>query len=138
MREPDNAFVADFLGTDRGIKRLSLIPISAVELDPGPVVERTSTVDEARAVMDRYEIDWAAIADDSGLLGWFSAKDLADAGSVATVEVRLFLTKLDIEDSLKEALDAVISSHTSVAAVFDGDRYLGMLTVDTISQEIVQ
>jgi osmoprotectant transport system ATP-binding protein len=138
LREPANAFVADFLGTDRGIKRLSLIPISAVELDRGPIVERTSSVDDARAIMDRYEIDWAAIADETGLLGWFSAKDLADAGSVATVEVRPFLTKLDIGDSLKEALDAVISSHTSVAAVFDGDHYLGMLTVDTISQEIVQ
>jgi len=138
LREPANAFVADFLGTDRGIKRLSLIPIAAVELDRGPVVERTSTVGEARAVMDRYEIDWAAIADDAGLLGWFSAKDLAGAGSVATVEVRPFLTKLDITDSLKEALDAVVSSHTSVAAVFDADRYVGMLTIDAISQEIVQ
>ena len=39
--------------------------------------------------------------------------------------------------SLREALDAVITSHTAVAAVFDGDRYLGMATVQEISREIL-
>ena len=36
----------------------------------------------------------------------------------------------------EEALDVVVSSRTSVAAVFDGDRYLGMLTADAIGDEI--
>ena len=49
-----------------------------------------------------------------------------------------FKTSLSVDASLKEALDAVVSSHTRVAAVFDGDRYLGMLTAERISEEIVQ
>ena len=47
-------------------------------------------------------------------------------------------TTLAPTDSLKEALDAVVTSHTSVAAVVDGRRYLGMLTMDEISEEIIQ
>jgi predicted transcriptional regulator len=49
-----------------------------------------------------------------------------------------FKTTLSVDGSLKEALDAVVSSRTRVAAVFDGDAYLGMLTAEQISEEVVQ
>ena len=38
LAEPANDFVADFLGAERGLKRLALIPVSAVKAEPGPVV----------------------------------------------------------------------------------------------------
>ncbi|NHZ70307.1 MAG: CBS domain-containing protein, partial [Proteobacteria bacterium] len=138
LRDPSNRFVADFLGSDRGIKRLSLIPISDIELDRGPVVGPRASSDEAHEVMAGYSLDWAAIVDGEQLVGWFSATDLDDVVSVSDLTPRAFATTLDITDSLKEALDSVVSTHTSVAAVLDGDRYLGMVTMDTISEEIVQ
>jgi hypothetical protein len=52
--------------------------------------------------------------------------------------VRRFRSWLTLDSSLRVALDAVVSSHTNVAAVFDGDRYLGMLTAERIGEEIVQ
>ena len=39
---------------------------------------------------------------------------------------------------LKDALDAVVSSHTSVAAIFDGEEFLGMVTADAIRDEILR
>ncbi len=138
LRDPSNRFVADFLGSDRGIKRLSLIPISDIELDRGPVVGPRASRDEAHEVMVGYSVDWAAIVDGDQLVGWFSTGDLDDVASVSDLTPRAFATTLDITDSLKEALDSVVSTHTSVAAVLDGDRYLGMVTMDTISEEIVQ
>ncbi len=138
LRNPANEFVADFLGSDRGIKRLSLIPISEIKLDPGPVLPRRATREEAESVMARYDIGWAAIGDGADVEGWFTADDLEGHGTLRDIKARSFQIKLKPGDSLREALDAVITSHTAAAAVFDGDRYLGMATVDEISREIVQ
>lgn len=138
LRNPANAFVADFLGSDRGIKRLSLIPLSAIRLDPGPVLCRTATHAEAVAMMTRYDIDWAAIGEGTKVEGWFTVDDLRGHETLERVAARDYQIRLSPEDSLREALDAVITSHTAVAAVFDGENYLGMATVDEISREIVQ
>ncbi|MCP4966657.1 MAG: ABC transporter ATP-binding protein [bacterium] len=138
LRNPANAFVADFLGSDRGIKRLSLIPISSVQLDPGPVLPRSASKAEATAMMKRYDIGWAAIGEGTRVEGWFTAEDLVGHDTLERVSAREYQIKLRPDDSLREALDAVITSHTAVAAVFDGEKYLGMATVDEISREIVQ
>ena len=49
LAEPANDFVADFLGAERGLKRLALIPVSAVKAEPGPVV---SPDDDGRRAAD--------------------------------------------------------------------------------------
>lgn len=49
-----------------------------------------------------------------------------------------FRTWLSPESTLKDALDAVVSSHTSVAAIFDDEKFLGMVTADAISDEILR
>jgi len=69
--------------------------------------------------------------------GWIRVASIPSQG-VDSVEVEPFLTRLDRNATLKEALDAVVSSHTSVAAVFDGNELLGMVTAAAISREILQ
>ncbi len=137
LAEPANDFVAEFLGSDRGLKRLSLIPISTVDLDPGPVVAPGGTVEEARRVMERYGTDWFAVVDGDRMLGWLTEDDLRGAATVPR-SGRRFRAWLTRSSSLREALDAIVSGRTTMAAVFDGDRYLGMIDVDTISREIVR
>ena len=137
LREPANPFVADFLGTDRGIKRLSLIPISDLDLEPGPVVDRGASHAEAVATALEYGTDWVAVGTGSTVEGWVRIANVP-ADGVRGVEVESFLTRLNENASLKEALDAVVSSHTSVAAVFDGTELLGMVTAAAISREILQ
>jgi osmoprotectant transport system ATP-binding protein len=138
LRSPADAFVEGFLGTDRGIKRLSLIPISTVGLVDGPVVAPGASVAEARTVMAEFGLDWFGIRSGDTLLGWVPGSDLSDASSLDDLEPRSFKARLGLDDSLRDALDTVITSHTQVAPVFDGDRYVGMLTTDQISREIVQ
>ncbi|MGB9358719.1 MAG: ABC transporter ATP-binding protein [Acidimicrobiia bacterium] len=137
LREPANPFVADFLGTDRGIKRLSLIPISDLDLETGPVVDRSASHAEAVATALEYGTDWVAVGTGTTIDGWVRIASIPSDG-VHEVEVEPFLTRLDRSASLKEALDAVVSSHTSVAAVFDGSELLGMVTAAAISREILQ
>ncbi len=138
LSSPANQFVADFLGSDRGIKRLSLIPLSVIRLDPGPVLPRTASASDAVAMMSRYGIDWAAIGEGTRLEGWFARDDLTGHDTLQNITAREYQVRLSPDDSLREALDAVITSHTAVAAVFDGEHYLGMATVDEISREIAQ
>jgi osmoprotectant transport system ATP-binding protein len=137
LRDPANAFVADFLGTDRGIKRLSLIPISALDLETGPVVDRSATRAEASAVALEYGTDWIAIRDQGSVDGWIRIADVPSDGP-GTVDTEPFQTRLTKESTLKEALDAIVSSHTSVAAVFDGPELVGMITAEAVSREILR
>ena len=138
LRNPANDFVAEFLGTDRGLKRLSLIPIRDVALDTGPVVAPGDPIAAAEHVAQRYSVDWVAVGSRNRLHGWLPLADLAGMDSIPGEGLMEFKTSLSADASLKEALDAVVSSHTRVAAVFDGERYLGMLTAEQISEEIVQ
>ena len=137
LREPANRFVEDFLGSDRGIKRLSLIQISSVPLEDGPMIDRGASVEEARACMARYSVDWFGILDGGRLLGWAWAADLEQA-TPESVDPRPFEVRLDIGASLREALDTIITSHTGVAPVFDEDRYLGTITAEAISRELAR
>jgi osmoprotectant transport system ATP-binding protein len=137
LRNPANEFVVDFLGSDRGIKRLSLIPLSGVDLEPGPVVTTDQTPADARAVMQKYKVDWFGVRDGDRMLGWAWAAELGDK-LPGQDELRHFEVRLGSSDSLREALDTVITSHTKVAPLFDGDVYLGMVTVEQISAELVE
>jgi osmoprotectant transport system ATP-binding protein len=137
LRNPANPFVEDFLGRDRGIKRLSLIPVTEIDLERGPVVELSDSPDDARRAMDRYGVDWFGVADGRRLLGWAGADELGDL-LPDPESLRPFAVRLNTAESLRDALDTVITSHTKVAPVFDGDDYLGMVTVEQISREVVE
>ena len=135
LRSPANRFVEDFLGSDRGIKRLSLIKVAEVELVRGPVVERTGTAADAREAMQRYGVDWFGIVSGPELLGWAWASEVADP--IVTVLPRTFMVRLRQSDTLRDALDAAITGHTRVAPVFDDTgRFVGMITVEAISQKV--
>jgi osmoprotectant transport system ATP-binding protein len=138
LREPANEFVAEFLGRDRGLKRLGLIPIHAVDLEPGPSLPPGATPEDARQVMAHHGVDWIAVVDGTRLLGWAPDTALVGAATLGDVALRTFRAVISHDASLKEALDAVISSRSRAAAVLDGDEFLGMLTAETIGREIVQ
>jgi CBS domain-containing protein len=46
------------------------------------------------------------------------------------------MVRLRGTDTLRDALDTAITGHTRVAPVFDGDRYLGMISVEAISRRV--
>ncbi|MBI5156624.1 MAG: ABC transporter ATP-binding protein [Acidimicrobiia bacterium] len=135
LRAPANAFVEDFLGADRGIKRLSLIRIAEVPLEAGPVVAPGAGAAEVAEAMRRYGVDWFGVVSGSDLLGWaWGSEAPSGAGGVA---LRPFEVRLQGADTLRDALDTAITGRTLVAPVFDGERYLGMLTVDAISRQVI-
>lgn len=137
LRNPANEFVADFLGDDRGIKRLSLLTVDDVPLREGPVVDVNDTPDQARAVMSENRVDWVGVRDEGRLLGWIGEADLNGDPTVGAVEPKPFLAVFRPGMSLKAALDGIVTSQTRVAVVVEDDeRYRGMLTVDDLAEGI--
>ncbi len=137
LRSPANAFVEEFLGAERGLKRMALLRVDDVELSEGAVVALDATPAEAKAVMDRWGFDWVGVLDGTDLLGWVSIADLDGAGTVGDAPRRRFRAAVRPDTVLREALDRLITSETRVAVVFDeDDRYLGMLTIDQIGEGV--
>jgi osmoprotectant transport system ATP-binding protein len=100
LARPANAFVEDFLGEERGLKRLSLIPVKEVTADRGPVVTIGTDATAARDVARRAGTDWVVVVDHDGTLrGWTWTAELADVvdGDVA----KPFVTWVDAQDSLR-------------------------------------
>lgn len=136
LSRPANGFVEQFLGEDRSLKRLSLTPIGAIELDRGPIVARNTPPDEVKAVMVEHNVDWVGVAEGHNVVGWVWGREVETG--LDSVTPRPFSVHLTPSKSLREALDSVVSSHTGVAVVFEEDRYLGMLTIEQISRHLVE
>ena len=139
LRSPANEFVERFVGRERGLKRLSLMSVGQIEAEKGPVVTTSSTVDEAKDQMDAYDLDWVTVtAPDGHLLGWVDAEALSGAGSLGGLKPRPFSAYVTESSTLRNALDAIVTSRTRVAVVAtDDDRYKGILSLERITAEIV-
>jgi len=138
LRAPASAFVADFVGAERSLKRLALMAVKSVETEEGPVVSPATDAAAATEVMRAHGTDWAAVVDaDGALLGWVDAAGLEGHATVGEAEARPFSVVVTPGSSLREALDAIVSNRTHVAAVVDGGRSCGILTLDRISRELL-
>ncbi|MFF8815943.1 ABC transporter ATP-binding protein [Streptomyces pactum] len=83
---PATPYVADFVGADRGLKRLSVTPIEPADLEQPPVVHLDDPLPEAVARLAAEGARWAVVLDDADRLhGWISADAAAGAtGGKAT------------------------------------------------------
>ena len=71
LGHPATPFVADFIGADRGLRRLAVTPIEVTDLYTPPVVGPRTTIDQALAAVEAEGIRWAVVVDEDGrLLGW--------------------------------------------------------------------
>jgi osmoprotectant transport system ATP-binding protein len=135
LSDPADDFVEDFLGADRGIRRLSFFPSAGLELSTGPVVRADATA-ERLAAADGAEHLLVTDADDRPL-GWAEPGDLA-AGDLAAGRLlsygRPFVPGTD---SLRAALDCAVLSPTGWAVAVDPDgRVTGVVSQQTIAEAI--
>ncbi len=127
---PASDFVADFVGADRGLRRLAVTGIQDADLEHPPVVVLDDTVADARQAM--AGATWAVVLDPAGSLhGW--AKDsmltggLTGGGTVKDV-ARRFDATVQMASSLKDAFAEMLQHDAGWVAVLDGNRYRGVLT----------
>ncbi|HVL82658.1 MAG TPA: ABC transporter ATP-binding protein [Actinomycetota bacterium] len=137
LAEPANGFVEAFLGSERGLKRLSLVRVGDLEPEPGPVVPPGASAEQAREVAAAHGVDWVGVVEGDRLLGWTSVDGLAGLTRLDGSALTPFRVWTRPDATLREALDALVRSHTPVAVVFDEqDRYLGMLFVSQLASYV--
>ena len=137
LRAPANAFVEAFVGSERGLKRLALVRVADIQVEEGPVVRPDATIEEARRVIEAAGLGWTSVVDDGELRGWVDLETLTGVPTVGEAKVRPFSAYVTAQDSLRQALDSIVTSRTQVAVVAsEGQRYLGILTLERISREI--
>jgi osmoprotectant transport system ATP-binding protein len=138
LREPANDFVREFVGAERGLKRLALIEVGTIEVEAGPVVAPSATADEARRAIEAGGFGWVSVVDGDELLGWVDHDALEGCVTAGEAPARPFSAYVSARDSLRQALDSIVTSRTAVAVVVThGQEYRGILTLERISKEIV-
>src|SRR5919106_841777 len=86
LRAPANDFVEEFVGAERGLKRLALIRVADIEVEEGPVVSPSDPVNSANRAMDRFGLDWTAVVEDGRLLGWVDRRMLQGGANVGEAQ----------------------------------------------------
>ena len=136
LAAPANEFVAAFLGRERGLRRLALRTVADIATIDGPVLPPTASRVDAEATMARERSSWVAVVHAGTLRGWVdrrSIERLGAAGTLGDLEPQRFVARVSPDTPLRQALDVIVTSHSRIAAVVDGDRFLGMITVDEVA-----
>ncbi|MFC8868836.1 ABC transporter ATP-binding protein [Streptomyces sp. NPDC057148] len=134
LSNPADAFVEDFLGADRGIRRLSFFASEGLELTTDPVVRADATAEQLAAPDAPYLL----VTDAEGRpLGWAEPRDLAAGGSAAERLLPYGRPFVPGADSLRAALDCAVLSPTGWAVAVDSDgRVTGVASQQTIGEAI--
>jgi osmoprotectant transport system ATP-binding protein len=132
LGRPETPFVADFVGADRGVRRLAVVKVGADDLGHPPVVPPSATMEDVRRVAIDSEAKTAVVADGDGrLIGWVSAAPGTD-GSVDR-HMKKFAVQVPLGTTLRAALGEMLQHDVRwVPVVDEGDRYLGVLTPNRI------
>ena len=137
LRAPANDFVKQFVGAERGLKRLALVKVSDIQIEEGPVVTSQASAEDALRAMEKFDLDWCSVVDDGELRGWVDRNDVARVSTVGEIDPKAFSAYVTQDSTLRQALDSIVTSRTQVAVVAtEGQRYAGILSLERISREI--
>ncbi|MBA2389009.1 MAG: ATP-binding cassette domain-containing protein [Geodermatophilaceae bacterium] len=132
LGSPANDFVADFVGSDRGLKRLAVTTIGADDLEHPPIVHVNDDLADVRAVLEREDARWAVVlSDNEELHGWISRDATNGVGSVVSRGNRMEAW-VPANASLKVAFSTMLQLEAGWVAVLDGSRFLGVLTPESL------
>ncbi|GGS67236.1 ABC transporter ATP-binding protein [Streptomyces cinerochromogenes] len=136
LSAPADSFVEDFLGADRGIRRLSFFPSAGLELQTAPIV--AIDADAARLASRAPAAPFLLVTDlDGRPLGW-SEPDRLTAGAIDPGRLLDFGRPfVPGTDSLRTALDGAVLSPTGWAVAVDGEgRAVGVVSQQVIGEAI--
>ncbi|MFI1438730.1 betaine/proline/choline family ABC transporter ATP-binding protein [Streptomyces fructofermentans] len=128
LGSPATPYVAEFVGADRGLKRLSVTQIEPADLEQPPVARGDEPAGRAA---DRLRADgarWAVVLDAGGdLHGWVGVGELGAGGTVGELAHRMS-SWVPVGAPLKQAFGVMLQHDAGWVAVLDGARFLGVLT----------
>ncbi|HEY9410916.1 MAG TPA: betaine/proline/choline family ABC transporter ATP-binding protein [Jiangellaceae bacterium] len=128
---PATPFVADFVGADRGLKRLSVTPITKADLEAPPLVHLDDSLGAAAVAMG--DSRWAVVLDADGRLAGWIGRDMCRGEGTVRDEARRMNAWVELDDSLKVAFAEMLQWDAGwIAVLDDSDHYVGVLTPSTL------
>ncbi|MGE5132094.1 MAG: ABC transporter ATP-binding protein [Gemmatimonadota bacterium] len=135
---PADSYVENFLGFDRGIRRLSFLAASGLNLHDDALVTEDLPAAEALTVAKQAAEQWLLVVDaQRAPLGWVSTEGLEALPAQATVgqaELAPYGHTFGVStDSLRAALDATVLSPAGRAVGVDPEgRAVGVTSYDRL------
>jgi osmoprotectant transport system ATP-binding protein len=138
LSRPADPFVAGFVGRDRGYRALGFTAAGELPLDTEPAMRVGASLADARA---RTRDGWTLVVDDANRpLGWLATAGIPDErlrGDITPELLNLGGTLAPAEGTLREVLDAALSSPSGHGVVVDSDgRLLGTITTGAVLRQI--
>ncbi|MFI6460321.1 ABC transporter ATP-binding protein [Streptomyces sp. NPDC050538] len=137
LSDPADAFVEDFLGADRGIRRLSFFSSAGLDLKTSPIVAVDSTAEQI-AERTTPGVPYLLVTDlDGKPLGW-SEPGALTAGRIDPAQLLAHGRPFEAgKDSLRAALDGAVLSPTGWAVGVDGTgRVVGVVSQGAVGEAI--
>ena len=131
LANPADAFVAQFVGADRGLKQLSLVRVRDLAHSPADVAAPDESAESVAARMRRTHSDSIFVVDATGkLLGLVSLDALeSKPGKIAGELVQPVGVTTEQESTMKDAFSQMLASGMSYMPVLDEKRRLvGIVT----------
>lgn len=138
LTDPANAFVEDFIGSGATIKRLSLSTVEDIEPADWPVLDASTSNEEARRLMRDSGRDHVLMLDEARRpQRWISSEDLERSENALSEAGRPAVAIVKSDASLYDTLDAMITSYKGSAVVVDErGAYQGVVDFDTVLEAI--
>ncbi len=139
LMAPADAFVEDFVGADRALKRLALTRVRDVDLWTPALARSGDATDEVRARLAESDVPVALLVDADGRpRAWLEERDLRGP-VVADASGRHSLVTVERDDILRDALSDLLGRGVYYGAVVDRrGTSCGALSIEVISDYLVE
>jgi osmoprotectant transport system ATP-binding protein len=138
LAAPASEFVARFVGQDRGLKRLSLLRVSDVPLQPAVTARPGDSAAEARRrVLDDPQRYLLVIDANNRPLGWVAHGDIPAEGTITETMPNPVSPTVNKRTTLKDALSMMLDADVQTGIVVDRSGAVqGLLTVSAIATKM--
>ncbi|MHB8460322.1 MAG: ABC transporter ATP-binding protein [Candidatus Limnocylindrales bacterium] len=136
LAHPASDFVARFVGTDRGLKRLSLFRVASLDLLPATIVQLGDDAADVRRRAAADPLGSALLVDrERRPVGWLLAAEMPASGPVGAEHTVALSPLLDRRTTLKDAMSMLLGSDVQAGIVVDRHGAVrGLVTVAQISE----
>jgi osmoprotectant transport system ATP-binding protein len=136
LARPASEFVARFVGTDRGLKRLSLARVGDLPLYPAVIARVGEEGAEARKRVAANPFDYVLLVDSGERpVGWVHQDRIPKSGVLEASQAVPMSPLLSRRTTLKDALSLLLDADVQAGIVVDNrGAVTGLLTVDNIAE----
>ena len=135
LARPASDFVAQFVGTDRGLKRMSLARVGELPIRPAITARPGDAAAPARARILADPFPYLLLVDERDRpLGWLDQHTLPAEGTLSAGAVIPVSPQFDRRTTLKDALSMLLDADVQAGVLVDRDgRLRGIVTVGMVA-----